>query len=92
MKNLAFMLCALLALTSCGDELSCADPRVLAKLNNRFLQADTIVTLTRDTNTGNIKCHAKIEGALAYDGLDYSVMQTSSGNLVVESEMTGRIM
>jgi hypothetical protein len=79
-------------LPACGNGVACDDQKVLAKLDNRFLQTDSIVTISQDSATGNVKCHAKIVGALAYDGLDYSVMKTKSGELVVDSAMTGRIM
>lgn len=92
MRKLILILGIASGLPGCGSRTSCDDPKVLAKLDNRFLQTDSIVTLSRDTATGNLKCHGKIVGALAYDGLDYTVMETSSGNLAVESEMTGRIM
>lgn len=92
MKKLVLILCAPFALAACGNGVACDDQRVIAKLDNRFLQNDSIVTLSHDQATGNLKCHAKIVGALAYDGLDYSVMKTSSGDLVVESTMTGRTM
>lgn len=90
--RLPALVCSLISLSACGSGLTCNDPRVLAELNNRFLQEDSIVTLSNDTTTGNLRCRAKIVGALAFDGLDYSVMETSSGTLVVQSEMTGRIM
>jgi hypothetical protein len=92
MRELILVLCAPLYLTACANGPSCNDPKVLPKLDNRFLQTDSIVTISNDTATGNLRCHAKIVGALAYDGLDYTVMQTSSGDLVVESDMTGRTM
>ncbi len=92
MRNTILLCGALFTISGCGENLGCDDPEVLAKLDNRFLQTDSIVTLSRDEATGNLKCHGKIVGALAYDGLDYTVMRTNSGELVVESEMTGRIM
>ncbi|QWC57471.1 hypothetical protein F7D01_10600 [Erythrobacter sp. 3-20A1M] len=92
MKRTAFACLGALAVSACGSQVNCDDPDVLAKVDNRFLQTDSIVTLSRDESTGNLKCHGKIVGALAYDGLDYTVMRTASGELVVETQMTGRIM
>lgn len=92
MRKIGLACIASLAVSACGSQLNCDDRDVLAKLDNRFLQTDSIITLSRDEATGNLRCHGKIVGALAYDGLDYTVMRTTSGNLVVESEMTGRIM
>jgi hypothetical protein len=72
-----------LGLTACDKGLSCDDPKVLTKLNNRLVIPESIVTLSKDPSTGNLRCRVNING-LFVSVIEYEVMRTTDGEIVVE--------
>lgn len=75
-------------LGACTSGPSCDDAAVLEIADNKFIVETSIITVSKDETTGNLVCRAQTEGALFHNRVDYTVMKTNAGELVVETIFT----